>query len=320
MLRWHSPDVRRLVLVLAALNVASWLQFPWHRSGHVISLVRSQVPKGQHTALAAEPWWRSARQGAGVPLRQPSRHREQITQDGSLEGALARLAKSHLPVTPSPDIFNKLILLNANPVILLIPDLWPRESCEHLIFAAKASGAMRQSSCTGYGLLNGEAKLHRTSGSVVMKPETARRYEAEHLVRKLHRDFVGVLGVGAGTQPDLMHAEYPQVVRYERGQRFSDHEDAFCWEQAKADNYQRCATLLVYLNDVGRGGTTCFPQLALEVQPKQGHALVFFPSFADGRPDMRTLHSAEPAVDEKWIAQVWLGRRIDTSGPQSDTY
>ncbi|CAL1145695.1 unnamed protein product [Cladocopium goreaui] len=72
-----------------------------------------------------------------------------------------------------------------------------------------------------------------------------------------------------------------QVVRYERGQRFDLHEDAFAWEQVKQDNYQRHATLLVYLNDVEHGGVTRFPDLDLEIKPRCGQGLVG-PSVLDG--------------------------------------
>eukprot|EP00439_Symbiodinium_sp_Y106_P003403 s2133_g1.t1 len=209
-------------------------------------------------------------------------------------------------MNPSPDIKDQLQIVHADPAVILIPNLWSPEACERLIFTAKCSGAMRQSSCSGYGVAPGEAKAARTSGSVVLKPETARRYGAEALVRKLFRDLTGVLGVG-GTGARAYTAEYPQVVRYERGQRFDLHQDAFAWEQAHEDGYQRHATLLVYLNTVGLGGSTRFPDLAVDVQPRCGQGLLFFPAFADGKPDERTVHAAEPAVDEKWIAQVWMG-------------
>lgn len=216
------------------------------------------------------------------------------------------MARTHMPMKPSPDIKDQLQIVHADPAVILIPNLWSAEACERLIFTAKCSGAMRQSSCSGYGVAPGEAQAARTSGSVVLKPETARRYGAEALVRKLFRDLTGVLGVG-GTDARVYTAEYPQVVRYERGQRFDLHQDAFAWEQAHEDGYQRHATLLVYLNTVGLGGSTRFPELAVDVQPQRGQGLLFFPAFADGTPDERTVHAAEPAVDEKWIAQVWMG-------------
>ena len=53
------------------------------------------------------------------------------------------------------------------------------------------------------------------------------------------------------------------------------------------------------------------------MQPKLGSALLFFPAFADGRPDDRTLHKSEVMTssssndddDEKWIIQMWIHER-----------
>ncbi|CAE7350872.1 P4H11, partial [Symbiodinium sp. CCMP2456] len=198
--------------------------------------------------------------------------------DRQLRTQLQRTASFQISVFDRLE--DQLQIVHADPAVILIPNLWSPEACERLIFTAKCSGAMRQSSCSGYGVAPGEAKAARTSGSVVLKPETARRYGAEALVRKLFRDLTGVLGVG-GTDTRVFTAEYPQVVRYERGQRFDLHQDAFAWEQAREDGYQRHATLLVYLNTVGLGGSTRFPELAVDVQPQRGQGLLFFPAFAD---------------------------------------
>jgi hypothetical protein len=66
-------------------------------------------------------------------------------------------------------------------------------------------------------------------------------------------------------------------------------------------------TILVYLNDVPRGGATASPALNLEVQPGCGMALVFFPDMVDGLMDKLALHAALlPAVDIKYVSQVWI--------------
>ncbi|GAB4823099.1 hypothetical protein N2152v2_010145 [Parachlorella kessleri] len=64
------------------------------------------------------------------------------------------------------------------------------------------------------------------------------------------------------------------------------------------------------LNNVPEGGATRFNQLDLAVRPRKGMALLFFPSFADGTPDARTLHTAEGAVDDKWVTQQWVARGL----------
>jgi len=54
------------------------------------------------------------------------------------------------------------------------------------------------------------------------------------------------------------------------------------------------------------------PQLT--VRPKTGMALLFFPSFRDGTPDIRTLHKGEVALSQKMIAQVWVHEREYRAG------
>merc|ERR1712188_298713 len=73
------------------------------------------------------------------------------------------------------------------------------------------------------------------------------------------------------------------------------------------------ATVLVYLNDVARGGCTSFSKLGLSIQPKKGTALVFFPASLDGMLDQHYLHAAEPALDLKWVSRSGSGRRRTTA-------
>ena len=44
------------------------------------------------------------------------------------------------------------------------------------------------------------------------------------------------------------------------------------------------------------------------MRPKQGSALLFFPAFANGQADDRTLHKGEVLApeEEKWIIQMWI--------------
>ena len=74
---------------------------------------------------------------------------------------------------------------------------------------------------------------------------------------------------------------------------------------------QRVATALIYLNDVARGGATAFPKLGVEVRPRRGRCLLFFPAFTDGRRDEQTVHAALPAVDEKWVCQMWVRQHVN---------
>ena len=55
-----------------------------------------------------------------------------------------------------------------------------------------------------------------------------------------------------------------------------------------------------------QGGATSFPALGLQVQPRQGTAVVFFPATVDGLLDKMALHAALPAIDTKYVSQVWI--------------
>lgn len=70
------------------------------------------------------------------------------------------------------------------------------------------------------------------------------------------------------------------------------------------------------MNDVENGGATRFPALNLDVQPRQGMALVFFPATVDGYLDKMALHAAMPAVDPKFVSQVWI-RQSNYNGQPS---
>lgn len=120
--------------------------------------------------------------------------------------------------------------------------------------------------------------------------------------------------------PAASFFEAPTVIAYEEGQVLAPHYDANRSAEVEDANRggQTLSTLLVYLNDVENGGTTRFGKLPaadyvrqakgarnLEIIPRRGDALLFFPADKDGRFDERTEHEGCPAVDEKWIARIW---------------
>ena len=128
--------------------------------------------------------------------------------------------------------------------------------------------------------------------------------------------------------------EAPTVINYEKDQALAPHYDANRSASVEDANRggQTLSTLLVYLNDVERGGTTKFGKLPaitstkssssslndldleqrqvigdpnLNIIPRKGDALLFFPADAKGNFDERTEHEGCLAVDEKWIARIW---------------
>ena len=74
-------------------------------------------------------------------------------------------------------------------------------------------------------------------------------------------------------------------------------------------------TVLVYLNDCTQGGQTDFPAMNLQVTPRKGTAVVFFPATVDGYLDKRAQHAALPAIDTKYVSQVWIRQNNYTGSP-----
>jgi hypothetical protein len=109
--------------------------------------------------------------------------------------------------------------------------------------------------------------------------------------------------------------EAPVVTRYRTGAVFTMHNDASPtlgseWSELGG---QRVVTTIFYLNSCNVGGATSFDKLGISVQPRQGSALVFFPADKSTlEADERTRHESTPAVEEKWIVQMFgrIGPRV----------
>mmetsp|Transcript_673 Transcript_673/g.893 ORF Transcript_673/g.893 Transcript_673/m.893 type:complete len:188 (+) Transcript_673:505-1068(+) len=124
------------------------------------------------------------------------------------------------------------------------------------------------------------------------------------------------------TGKPLGHMELPQVARYTEGQRYVAHYDgvdpktpagkAFC-----AGGGQRICTVLMYLNEPESGGATSFQRLSVEILPKKGRAVIFFPGFLNGELDEDALHAGLPPVGTKWVSQVWIRQTFREDGQPS---
>lgn len=199
-----------------------------------------------------------------------------------------------------------LRLLHRSPPVLSLDNFLTVDECNDIRKVAEEKEELthRVGSATFQGALS-----TRTSTSWF-----CRYIDMPVLIAKAHR----ILGVPLETM------EEPQIVRYKGGEEFSWHYDEVPRPQL-SNGGQRVATLLVYLTDVhsSRGGGTTFrdlkesstSSLPLVKQPQSGSALLFFPSFADGTPDDRTLHKSEVLQgdssddDNKWIVQMWTHQR-----------
>nr|XP_006825421.1 PREDICTED: uncharacterized protein LOC102803100 [Saccoglossus kowalevskii] len=94
-----------------------------------------------------------------------------------------------------------------------------------------------------------------------------------------------------------------QLTSYPRGVGYKPHTDCIVGSTEKRDRF---ATILVYLQDVPKGGETVFSELNISVRPIQGRALVWNNMDSDGKCQPLSLHEAAPVIrGSKYIIQRW---------------
>ena len=187
-------------------------------------------------------------------------------------------------------------LTNTTSYVYTIDNFISEDECDFLIEAAQ--------DCLQTSTVTGSSKEAGRRISTARTSWTCR----------LHRDDLPILMnsvIMKLTNKPLEHIEHPQLARYESTQQFKPHYDAYdeknpTLKDTLEDGGNRLVTILIYLNDVEVGGATQFPSLNIEVQPKRGMAVVFFPATVEGKLDRGALHAALPAVDTKYVAQIWV--------------
>ena len=102
------------------------------------------------------------------------------------------------------------------------------------------------------------------------------------------------------------------LLRYEPGQAYKLHYDAFAPDQPGAsdmlsDGGQRIRTALVYLNSEFAGGETRMENLNLEIKGDSGDLLVFDNVDGQGKRHPDSLHAGKPVTSgSKWLLSQWF--------------
>uniref|UniRef100_A0A1B6GH42 procollagen-proline 4-dioxygenase n=1 Tax=Cuerna arida TaxID=1464854 RepID=A0A1B6GH42_9HEMI len=107
----------------------------------------------------------------------------------------------------------------------------------------------------------------------------------------------------------MTHSEPHQVACYGMGGEYKLHKDAIEGYTLSETNSQgqRIATVMLYLNDVTRGGYTVFPLLKVAVAPIKGSAVYWYNILHDSEDDERTLHGGCPVLlGSKWVLNKWI--------------
>ena len=209
------------------------------------------------------------------------------------------------PIADSPlfiDVGDRrveVLMTMANPRVVLFGNLLSPEECQAVIEAARTRMAR---SLTVQAASGGEeVNEDRTSDGMFFQ-----RGENEAVTRLEER-------IARLVRWPVENGEGLQVLHYRPGAEYKPHYDYFDPAEPGTPRLlrrggQRVATLVIYLNDPVRGGGTTFPDVPLEIGPRQGNAVFF--SYGRAHPGSRTLHGGAPVIEgEKWIATKWLRER-----------
>ncbi|KAK1301028.1 hypothetical protein QJS10_CPB13g00423 [Acorus calamus] len=96
------------------------------------------------------------------------------------------------------------------------------------------------------------------------------------------------------------HGEAFNVLRYEIGQSYYSHYDAFNPAEYGPQKNQR--------NGLNMDGLYDYKEcIGLKVKPRQGDGLLFYSAFPNGTIDATSLHGSCPVIKgKKWVATKWL--------------
>lgn len=198
----------------------------------------------------------------------------------------------------TPDRAVEMLFVIESPRVVLFGNLLSDEECDLLIRFSRDK--LQRSSVVNASTGAYDVHPHRTSSGTYF-----RRGENE-LLQRIEKRIAELVDC------PLEQGEPIQVLHYEPGGEYKPHYDYFDPshpgnKEVLAQGGQRIATLIMYLNDVTRGGSTVFPEIGLDVLPRKGHAVYFAYCDDAGTLDVRTLHGGSPVGSgEKWIATKWF--------------
>ncbi|XP_047172300.1 probable prolyl 4-hydroxylase 9 [Vigna umbellata] len=202
-------------------------------------------------------------------------------------------------------------ILSWRPREVYFPNFTSVEACQQIIEMAKAKLEPSK-----LALRKGETaestKDTRTSSGTFISASGDKSGILDMLERKIARV----------TMIPRSHGEKFNILKYEVGQKYDSHYDAFNPDEYGIVKSQRMASFLLYLSNVEAGGETMFPYegglhidtdydyrkcIGLKVKPRQGDGLLFYSLLPNGKIDKTSLHGSCPVIKgEKWVATKWI--------------
>lgn len=183
------------------------------------------------------------------------------------------------------------------PAIAVCENVLTPSECAALIDLGHAEGLTRSDVVDDEG---GDGVVHpeRTSSGMAF----ARRDEG--LVQQIDDRLARL------TQWPTENGEPLQMLRYQRGEEYRPHYDAFLdtvgGNKNKEHGGQRVGTVLVYLKAAEKGGGTSFPLAGFTFFPQPGTAILFHNVDAKNSYLAHSLHGGMPVeAGEKYILTYW---------------
>lgn len=233
----------------------------------------------------------------------------------------------HPPLTPGATghsfyTMQPMQLLSWYPRAYIFPKFMDKAKCDYVKKIAEA-----RLSPSGLALKQGETLAStqeiRTSQGTFM----GRNDDPEGVLAWIEDKIAVLTGIPAG------HGEAFNILRYENGQHYDSHYDAFTEEDYGKQRSHRIATVLLYLTDVEEGGETVFlfegkeglKRLAgvdykacntgIKVKPRAGDALLFWSQNPDTSVDKHSLHGGCPVIaGNKFVATKWIRDKCIAGG------
>nr|CAD1837867.1 unnamed protein product [Ananas comosus var. bracteatus] len=202
-------------------------------------------------------------------------------------------------------------VLSWQPRALYFPEFASAEECQTIIRIARSSLTLSTLALREGETVENTKGIRTSTGTFITASE-----DSTGVLDRLEKRIATVTTIPRD------HGEAFNILRYEIGQRYASHYDAFHPEQYGPQKSNRVATFLLYLTDVEEGGETMFPFengsnmdigydyekcIGLRVRPKRGDGLLFYSMLANGAIDLTSLHGSCPVIKgEKWVATKWL--------------
>lgn len=199
-------------------------------------------------------------------------------------------------------------ILNKSPLISTIDNFITDEECDHIIKIAKPYLV--------------SSVVSSNNGGIISKGRTSKNtwinHNTDNVTKNIAKKICELVDKPINT------AESFQVIHYDENQEYRPHYDGWEHNYDNPKNVrclktggQRMLTVLCYLNDVKKGGSTSFPKLNLDVTAKKGKLVIFENVYEDTNERHKlSLHAGMPVVKgEKYAFNLWFREMERTKIP-----